>query len=151
MADRRSAVLHGLASGREPLVGRAAGVGCHQFDVDRFHIKFFGRHLKKRSTDALPQLRLAGKDGDCPVRIDPDPGVEETVVVETARQFRRLGGTTRGASCATPRRDSEKETTSAPVPFSKLRRLMPLGSKAMVIPHSFPAQPKLAASTPQRA
>ena len=79
-----------------------------------------------------PSSALPVKTVISPSGIDPDPGVEETVVVETARQFRRLGGTTRRRflrNAAARQREGDDQRA---VPFSRLRRLMPLGSKAFI-------------------
>ncbi len=90
MQDRRAAILERIAARGVALVGRALGVGGDERDALERNGELLGGDLLQRSLHALPQLRLAGEDGDAAVGADADPRVELGRSVEGARQLRRL-------------------------------------------------------------
>ena len=87
--DRGAAVLHRIAARGVALVGRARCVGGNEPDARRADDELFRGELNERGLDALPELDLAGKDGDGSVRIDANPGVEHRRVLEASRKSRR--------------------------------------------------------------
>ena len=87
--DRGAAVLHRIAARGVALVGRARCVSGDQPDACRADDELFRGELNERRLDALPELDLAGKDGDGSVRVDANPGVEQRRVLEASRKNRR--------------------------------------------------------------
>ena len=96
MHDRGAAVLHRVTAGGVTLVWGQRGVRRDQMHGVRRHVQLFRRDLDQRGLDALSQFRLAGKDGDRAVGVDPDPGIEHGGFIEAARERCRPGW--RGAS-----------------------------------------------------
>jgi len=82
-AQRRTAVLDRLATGGLSLVRRLPGVAGDHLDAGQRQIELFGRDLRERGDDALPQLHLAGENGRGAVGIDADPPVEPAIVLQT--------------------------------------------------------------------
>ena len=88
-AQRGAALLHGKAAGGLPFVRRTRGVAADDLDALKIHVELVGRDLRQRGADPLPELDLSGEDRHRAVRIDPEPGVEHAIRVETCRQRRR--------------------------------------------------------------
>src|SRR5437773_11994344 len=95
VADGCAAVLHRLAASGKSFIRRSASVSRHQCDVGRLDVQFFRRYLDERGLDSLPKLGLPGEDHDLSFRVDANPTVEETFVIQAAGEFwprRGLGG-----------------------------------------------------------
>ena len=129
-AQRRAAVLDRLTAGGLPLVGRQRGVGRKDLHPRRREIELLGGDLPERGQDALPELDLAGVDRGVAVAADPDPGLQRTIVVEAARQPRRLPWARSSAG------SSEKASTRPPRPLVKPRRVR-VGAFMVTPPHLF--------------
>ena len=89
-AQRRAALLDRLAARGLPSFGVRAGVAGDHVDARERHVELFGRDLRERGEDALPELDLAGEHRDRAVGVDAEPGIEHAVAVEAAGQPRRL-------------------------------------------------------------
>src|SRR6266571_8164665 len=96
---RGAALLDRLAAGGLALVGSERGIGVHDLDALQIDVELVGGDLGERGADALPQLDLAGENGDRAVRVDAQPRVEHAVVVEAPGERgglrlaeRQLGG-----------------------------------------------------------
>ena len=88
--QRGAAVLDRQAAGGLAFVRRAAGVAGDDPDPRERQIELLGRDLRQGGEDALPQLHLAGEDGGGAVGIDREPGAEQPVGLQAARQPRRF-------------------------------------------------------------
>src|SRR5471030_3153352 len=75
-----------MAAGGHAFVGRALGVGSDQVDVGRRDGEFVRGDLDERGFQSLAELGLAGEDRGTTVGVDADPGIEERIFVEVARQ-----------------------------------------------------------------
>ena len=92
VADGRAAVLHRVAARGQSLIRRAGGIRCHHRYMGRRHIQFLGRHLQQRRLYALAQFGLPGKDGDPPLGVDSNPGIEPGSAFEASGQVWRNRG-----------------------------------------------------------
>jgi len=101
---------HRVAARRVTLVQHARGGGHQHRDRPRLHRQLLSRALKERGFNTLPQLRLAGIDGDRARLIDADPGIEIRVHLHIAegRAFRRRWSALREPSPAEHREANDQ-------------------------------------------
>ena len=83
---RRAADLDRLAARRVPLVRRAARVAGDDGQLVQRHAELFGRDLRDRGDDALPQLDLAAEHGNGFVRFEAHPLLQARIGLEAERQ-----------------------------------------------------------------
>ncbi len=88
LLDRRPAVGQRHAAGGDPLVGAVLCVGGPHDDAGQAHVELLRGYPCHRAGDALAELRLARRDGDRRLVVDPDPGVEVGVALQARREGR---------------------------------------------------------------
>ena len=88
--QRGAGIFDRLRAGGHAFVRRAAGVAGDHGNARERQVELFGRDLRQRRHDPLPQLDLAGEHGRAAVRVDADPGIEHAVAAKAAGQRARL-------------------------------------------------------------
>ena len=80
LPNRRAREHHRHAPRRDQLLRPRGGVGRLDADALQRELELLRRDARDRRLQALPELDLAGPDGDGVLRIDPDPRVELLVL-----------------------------------------------------------------------